>query len=106
MLRLTLIVVAVALLFTQLQCVAACARQSCGSPAPPCHRHHNSQQERGCPNQLLVAAKHTVTPMFSLLGTTAAISVALPADAAITAPHAAAVSPPRLTALSYLVLRI
>ena len=47
-----IVVVAVAILFAQLQCAAACARELCGADfaktqlVPPCHRHQDHSPDR------------------------------------------------------------
>jgi hypothetical protein len=37
-----LVIAALAVLFAQVQCAAACTIQSCTAKVPPCHRHHQS----------------------------------------------------------------
>jgi hypothetical protein len=115
-----IVLVAMALLFGQLQCVAACASQLCGrdfktEQAPPCHRHHDHSHDQtpgSCTHQPIVlpaASPHTLqldAPILSALSVVATMSSALPADTWARALGLSAFSPPELKTLSSTVLRI
>jgi len=110
---------AMALLFAQLQCAAACAGHLCSAdPAksdsvPPCHRHHGSHNPApaSCPHQTLVAAAPAL-PMLpagmpvSSVSLAAAAALILPIDARASALDFSAFSPPGFESLSSVVLRI
>ena len=77
-----IVLVAMAMLFAQLQCVAACAGNLCApdnartESIPPCHRHHNHSHDKipGCPQQALnppatsPQTAHVDAPVMSVLG--------------------------------------
>src|ERR1700678_1746993 len=115
-----IVFVAIALLVAQLQCVAACSSQFCGSDfkteqVPPCHRHHDHSHDQtpgSCVQQVNIPAAtapqtlQNASPILSVLGLAATVSSTRPAD---TQPHAvglAAFSPPELRSLSSIVLRV
>jgi hypothetical protein len=121
MFRAKLIVVAIALLFAQLECVAACAGQLCSGDfshsesLPPCHRHHGHSHDQSpvsCAHPVvgaLAAAPDTLqldAPAVLLLSPEAAISGGSPAETRTTALNSSGFSPPRFTGLSCVVLRI
>lgn len=113
-----MVIVAMALLFVQLPCVAACASHFCedvlSASVTPCHRHHNHSQDphSGCVHQTMVSTA-TSDRAFQ-------IEFELPPLAAPCATYSAAVlpvgrcrgldfsvaSPPHLESLSSVVLRI
>ena len=115
-----IIFVTLALLFAQLQCVAACASQSCGGDfkteqAPPCHRHHDHSHDHtpgSCTHQpivSLVTSPHTLqpeAPNSSVLSVIATMSLPLPAESRTPEFGLSATSPPKLKSLSPTVLRI
>ena len=115
-----IVFVTMALLFAQLQCVAACASQLCGGDfkteqAPPCHRHHDHSHDQtpgSCTRQPIVSpatSPHTLqadAPILSVLCVIATMSVPLPADSRTPEFGLSATSPPKLKSPSSTVLRI
>ena len=121
MLRSPLIVLAaVALLFAQVECVAACASELCTGPshasqsAPPCHRHHEQSQPRTpdqCPHgPILTAAAFPQASQAECRPPLAVSLSVLPEAPAIGAAGVEALdlaaSPPVFRILAPLVLRI
>ncbi|HJT87281.1 MAG TPA: hypothetical protein VJ732_05480 [Bryobacteraceae bacterium] len=118
MFRVKLILAVAALVFVQLQCVAACAGQCVAGLAgdesvPPCHRHHSQphgQDPASCAHEFMTAPDLAVQGQHvgaAPVPAPAAVSVALPsADFEIVAPRFAAFSPPAWHDLSSVVLRI
>jgi hypothetical protein len=110
--------VAIALLFAQLQCVAACASQFCGGDfktdqVPPCHRHHDRSHDQvpgSCVQQITVpTAPHTLqadAPILSVLSVATTMSPALPAGTRTAALDLSAFSPSELKSPSSIVLRV
>jgi len=116
-----IVFVAMALLFAQLQCAAACASQLCGADlakteqGPPCHRHHEHSHDRipgSCTNRIIVSpatSPQTLqpgAPILSALGVVATMPLALPPGTPAKALDLAAFSPPKVKGLSSIVLRI
>jgi len=108
-----------ALLFAQIQCVAACATQWCGAntakteSVPPCHHQHgqsNSQSPQSCTHQALSAAAildgmpGAAVPQ--LLAPAAVIPSAVPDISEAPEFDSPTLSPPRPPHLSNIVLRI
>lgn len=122
MLRAKLIIaVAAAVLFAQIQCVAACASDFCSTDfgktesVPPCHQHHehsHHQAPASCSFHLIVSSATSLhvpqleAPVSSVLGLAPIISAALPADAQLHLLDLSNFSPPGIASLSSGVLRI
>ena len=114
------VLVAIALLFAQLQCAAACAAHLCGadsdkrSSLPPCHRHHAPSRDRtpdSCPHQTAAPAVSTEALHVEIRpvpapGLPATISAALPADRWSSELAVSVFFPPGLRDLSSTLLRI
>jgi hypothetical protein len=113
--------VAIVVVFAQVQCVATCTDGACADAAkresiPPCHRHHNhsnDQDPASCAHQTLSAmaiqqqAVHVEFPAFGALGAAASgTSAAIPHDASGNPPYPLNFSPPGTAGLSSVVLRI
>ena len=113
---------AMALLFAQLQCAAACNTRLCDSSfgkrqsVPPCHRHHhhpNHDQVPGpCAHQIIgvPAGSHQILPVksptFGVLSLTETVSASVPAGAGTNVHRLTDPSPPGFESLSSVVLRI
>jgi hypothetical protein len=113
-----IVTVAAAVLFAQVQCVAACAADSCASrttSAPPCHKHHDHSQDRSpasCSfNHIITPATQPHAAQLDIqvpceLGLAATISLVLPVDTRSWALDLSEPSPPDITGISSTVLRI
>jgi hypothetical protein len=116
-----IVVVAVAVVFPQLQCAAACASQLCGTDnsrsgsLPPCHRHHDYSHNRAparCPHHMITApaispqAVRVEAPVFPVVGLAAPAPAVYPAGAQTSAYDSLSSSPPASGSLSVVVLRI
>ena len=113
---------AMALLFVQLQCTAACATELCKTDSdkseslPPCHRHHHSpshdQPSGSCLHQIIVATTPSQQLSQIELPQSSVMTVAEPGVAVLLADsrtkgHSYTTpSPPGLESLSAVVLRI
>jgi hypothetical protein len=111
---LQIVLVAIALLFAQIQCIAACASQFCDGDfkteqVPPCHRHHDyshDQAPSSCVQQITVptaTAPHTLQADAPILS---ALDVATTAGTRTSVLDLSEFSPPELKSLSSFVLRI
>jgi len=108
-----IIVVAVAIVLAQLQCVAACAAVSGSAPqsAPPCHKHHN-QSSGSCAHQIIVTpslppdSPQLETPMLPFIAAAPAVSWGIPSLVRISARDSSEFSPPECGKDSSAVLRI
>ena len=110
--------IAIVVVFAQVQCVAACADSACADAAkresmPPCHRHHNpssDQDSSSCVHEALSAASipqqavQVELPAYgaAVSGTSAGIV----RDTWCTSPYPSNLSPPGTPDLSSVVLRI
>ena len=119
-----IVLAAMALLFAQLQCTAACATQLCktdfdkSESLPPCHRHHHpgpshDQPSGSCAHQVLVVTtpsqqlSQIELPHFSVMNAAETVFADCLADSGVNAHrHMAAPSPPGYESLSSVVLRI
>jgi hypothetical protein len=113
-----IVIVAIALLFLQLPCVAACANHLCedvvSASIPPCHRHHNHSQDRhsSCVHQTMVstaAADHVLHTEFelpSVVAPCATCSTTVLLGRWFRGLDLFVASPPHLESLSSVVLRI
>ena len=122
MIRAKLIVfIALATVFAQLQCVAACAGNWCGpdlgksQSVPPCHRHHDHSQDRtpaSCGHQLMnppATSPHAIqlqAPIMVPIGLVASSAWVVRADVRVDRLHPAAFSPPEAVRPAPSVLRI
>ena len=113
---------AMALLFVQLQCTAACAAQSYKADfgqsenVPPCHRHHHSPSHDhpsgSCVHQIIVltSASQQVSqielPQFSVMNVAEPVVAVVLADSRAIGSSCTTPSPPGLESLSAVVLRI
>lgn len=113
---------AMALLFVQLQCTAACATQLCKADfgqsenLPPCHRHHDSpshdQPPGSCVHQIIVVTtpsqqlSQMELPQFSVMNAAEPVSAVVLADSRTIGHRHTTPSPPGLESLSAVVLRI
>jgi len=109
------ILVALALVLTSAQCVVACALASCQTrnDVPPCHRHqpvHTHKLPLTCSHELTIVRIAYLEPQVSDsdFATTVLAMTAVPCAANVAAVDVAGQnsSPPGLTPLSGLVLRI
>lgn len=112
-----IVVVAAAVLFAQIQCVAACAADLCSvrtASVPPCHDHHDHSHDQtpgSCSFHLIVTpatsphAPQLDAPAPSVLGLAATVSPVLPVDVQ-SRPDLSDSSPPRTTRISPTILRI
>lgn len=77
------VLLAVALTVSAVQCVSACAEQDCGSKSAPCHQHDSSKQVK-CSQEIPAAKAPTIVPAVPTLAIAAAAPFAtaapLPAD--------------------------
>jgi len=116
-----IIVIAIAMVFAQLQCVAACASNWCGpdltksQSLPPCHRHHDHSQDRtpaSCVHQLTnpeATPPHVVqmrAPIMVALDLVTDLAVVVGADVRVDGSHPTAFSPPEPVRTAPSVLRI
>jgi hypothetical protein len=112
---------AMAILFAQIQCVAACVGQLCSADfaktesVPPCHRHHNHSHDQtpgSCTDHFIVSrttspqAAQVDTSAFSVLGVGTMMPAALLADARASALDFSTFSPPEFQKLPATVFRI
>jgi CDP-diacylglycerol pyrophosphatase len=112
---------AVALLITQLQCATACVIQACAADSassqsvPPCHRHHNHSQDRmpaSCNHQNASAAvvssqvQPAAVPLFPMMVVPAISQPSLAAEMRSRELAISFASPPGVTCLSSVILRI
>jgi hypothetical protein len=112
---------AVALLIAETQCALACAANPCGTDSvssesvPPCHLHHDHSHDRvpdSCPHQTILApaissqALHVEIPLSPVMALSPAVQAAPPADSLSLELALSASSPPGLSSLSSVVLRI
>lgn len=92
--------IAVAILFTQLQCVAACTNALCGfdfgktQSVPPCHRHHDHSHDRVPSTCWHQAINPPAIPPQSI-----DVHVPILSIAAVTSDLASATAPQALAAL-------
>ena len=116
-----IVLAAMALLFAQLQCTAACATQLCKTDSnnseslPPCHRHHHSpshdQTSGSCVHQIIVVTtpsqqlSQIELPQFSVMNAVETVFADCLADSGANARQMAP-SPPGYESLSSVVLRI
>ncbi len=117
-----IIFAAMALLFVQLQCTAACATQLCKADfdqsenLPPCHRHHHSpshdQPAGSCVHRIIVLTapsqqlSQIELPQFSVINAPEPVFSVVLADSRIIGHSHTTPSPPGLESLSAVVLRI
>jgi hypothetical protein len=113
-----IVTVAAAILFAQVQCVAACAADACASrtaSVPPCHKHHDHSHDQtpaSCSFHLIITpamqphAPQLDVPTPSVLGLAAMISLVLPVDTQSWALNLLDPSPPGTASISSTVLRI
>lgn len=117
-----IVVIAVAVVFAQLQCVAACTADLCGADlgqtesVPPCHKHHDHSHDQApssCSFHLIVAqatapdAPQSDIPVLSVHGLAATVSAILRIDGDSWIASLSDPSPPGTTALlSSTVLRV
>lgn len=117
-----IVLVAMALLFAQLQCTAACATQLCKSDSnnseslPPCHRHHHSpshdQTSGSCVHQIVVVPTPSQQllqmemPPFPVMNAGKTVFADFLADSGANAQSHLAPSPPGFESISSVVLRI
>ncbi|HTW65751.1 MAG TPA: hypothetical protein VME17_14085 [Bryobacteraceae bacterium] len=113
-----IVAVAAAILFAQIQCVAACAADACGggtASIPPCHEQHDhspGQTPAPCSLRLITTpatslqAPHLDAPSFPPLGLIATISLVLPAYTQSEPLDFSDPSPPGAVRISSTILRI
>jgi hypothetical protein len=116
-----IVLAATAILFAQIQCVAACAGQLCSpdfaktEPVPPCHRHHDhshDQAVRSCTEHIIVSrttspqAQQVDSAPFAVSGAGAMMSASLLTDARTSGLDFSTFSPPELQKPSSTVFRI
>jgi hypothetical protein len=113
-----IVTVAAAILFAQVQCVAACAADACASrtaSVPPCHKHHDHSHDQtpaSCSFHLIITpamqphAPQLDIPAPSVLGLAATISLVLPVNTESWALDLSEPPPPGITSISSTVLRI
>lgn len=113
-----IVAVVSAILFAQVQCVAACAADACGgrtAAVPPCHKHHDHSHDQtpgSCSFQLMVTPAtsphapqlHAPSPLG--LGLAGTISLVLPPDTQSLTLDLSEPSPPAITGISSTILRI
>jgi hypothetical protein len=111
-----IVMVALALLFIQLECAAACAAQVCSvdsgktQSAPPCHPQRDGSSS--CPNQIASTAatapriSQVDIPNFPVVSLAAPVSAVIPARSRTYIPNSSASSPPQFQNLSSVILRI
>ena len=112
---------AMALLFVQLQCTAACATQLCTTDfdqsenLPPCHRHHHSPHDQpsgSCVHRIVVVTtpsqqlSQIELPQFSVMNVAEPVLAVVLADSRTIGHSHTTPSPPGLEGLSAVVLRI
>ena len=92
------ILLAVALTVSAVQCVSACAEQDCGSKSAPCHQHDSSKQVK-CSQEIPAAKASTIVPAVPALSIASAAPFAtadpLPANPLLID----SISPPPLLTL-------
>jgi hypothetical protein len=112
--------IAIVVVFVQVQCVAACAGDACTGAAkrestPPCHRHHNHSNDQDpalCGHQTLSApaipqqAVHVEFPAFVALGAAGSTFAVILTETWGHPLYASNFSPPGIAGLSSVVLRI
>jgi hypothetical protein len=110
--------IAIVVVFAQVQCVAACTDGACADAAkresmPPCHRHHSHSNDRdssSCVNQTLSAAGipqqavHVEFP--ASVAPVSGTSTGIDRDTWGNPPYPSNSSPPGTAGLSSVVLRI
>jgi len=55
---------ALAVVFTTVQCISACTFEACGKTenVPPCHKHHDSRKSEPCSHQAVLANAYSLPP--------------------------------------------
>ncbi|HLX44047.1 MAG TPA: hypothetical protein VKR43_11465 [Bryobacteraceae bacterium] len=55
---------ALAVVFTTVQCISACTFEACGKAenVPPCHKHHDSRKPESCSHQAVLANAYSLPP--------------------------------------------
>lgn len=117
-----IVLAAMALLFAQLQCTAACATRLCKTDSnnseslPPCHRHHHSpshdQTSGSCVHQIVVVPTPSQQllqmemPAFPVMNAAETVIADFLADSGASTHNHLAPSPPGFQSRSSVVLRI
>ena len=103
---------ALAVVFTTVQCISACTIEACGKTenVPPCHKHHDSRKSEPCSHQAVLANAYSLppAPVAPLPVLMMAGAVSLADDFAVTAnvERQDGGSPPELVPIQKAVLRI
>jgi hypothetical protein len=104
---------ALAVVFTTVQCISACTLEACNQAQnlPPCHKHHDSRKSEPCSHQAVLANAFSLPPAPVAPAPVLVIAaIALPIHSVALVPRHApcedAVSPPGLTNLGSVILRI
>jgi len=104
---------ALAVVFTTVQCVSACTIEACSKTEnlPPCHKHHDSKQSEPCSHQAVLANGYALPPAGIAPPPMPAVGVAAPLPvgfalvfANVSRPDG--VSPPGVNPLHTIILRI
>jgi hypothetical protein len=103
---------ALAVVFTTVQCISACTIEACGKAenVPPCHKHHDSRKSEPCSHQAVLANAYSLPPApVAPLPVLMAVSVvSLTGDFAfsVNVEREDGVSPPWRVPINTTVLRI
>ncbi len=114
--RVAAVLIAFLLLFSSVKCMYACAAEPCSGSSqtnlPPCHRHHApaGHAPNACFHVLTMDAKHSpaslALPELTRLPFLPSVAALFPPHTLTEAATSLTASPPNLTSLSPVILRI
>jgi hypothetical protein len=103
---------ALAVVFTTVQCISACTIEACGKTEnlPPCHKHHDSRKSDPCSHQVVLSNAYSLPPApvapVPVLTTVDTVSLARDFSSSERVERDDSVSPPGLIPIRTSVLRL